>query len=147
MEIGTAGHWGRPSQILTQIVWGKTRYSSKNTIKKVKKHVSGCLCFEIGRHHQRNDEELRKQNWRNDIRCGKQVEFPFLSKMMYTESERIELKKEFLRMLVRLEWDEASDTGMAGGNEVVAAWRQAHEAAAGTIQTDGGLREKGRHVG
>ncbi|ACJ34401.1 Predicted protein [Anoxybacillus flavithermus WK1] len=30
-----------------------------------------------------------------------------LSKMGYTESERIELKKQFLRMLVRMELDEA----------------------------------------
>ncbi|GCD83163.1 hypothetical protein PthstB1num2_36020 [Parageobacillus thermoglucosidasius] len=51
--------------------------------------------------------ELRKQNWRNYIRSDNPIAAALLSKMGYTESERIELKKQFLRMLVRLELDEA----------------------------------------
>jgi hypothetical protein len=51
--------------------------------------------------------ELRKQNWRNYIRIDNPIAAALLSKMGYTESERIELKKQFLRMLVRLELDEA----------------------------------------
>ncbi|ATA59717.1 transposase [Geobacillus stearothermophilus] len=50
---------------------------------------------------------LRKQNWRNYIRIDNPIAAALLSKMGYTESERIELKKQFLRMLVRLELDEA----------------------------------------
>jgi predicted transposase/invertase (TIGR01784 family) len=51
--------------------------------------------------------ELRKQNWRNYIRTDNPIAATLLSKMGYTESERIELKKQFLRMLVRLGLDEA----------------------------------------
>ena len=42
--------------------------------------------------------ELRKQNWRNYIRIDNPIAAALLSKMGYTESERIELKKQFLRM-------------------------------------------------
>lgn len=45
--------------------------------------------------------------WRNYIRIDNPIAAALLSKMGYTESERIELKKQFLRMLVRLELDEA----------------------------------------
>ncbi|THD17035.1 transposase, partial [Anoxybacillus ayderensis] len=51
--------------------------------------------------------ELRKQNWRNYVRNDNPIAAALLSKMGYTESERVELKKQFLRMLVRLELDEA----------------------------------------
>jgi len=51
--------------------------------------------------------ELRKQNWRDYIRHDNPIAAALLSKMGYTESERIELKKQFLRMIVRMELDEA----------------------------------------
>ncbi|RDE34609.1 Rpn family recombination-promoting nuclease/putative transposase [Parageobacillus thermoglucosidasius] len=58
--------------------------------------------------------ELRKQNWRNYIRNDNPIAAALLSKMGYTESERIELKKQFLRMLVRLELDEAKQRLLIG---------------------------------
>jgi predicted transposase/invertase (TIGR01784 family) len=58
--------------------------------------------------------ELRKQNWRNYIRIDNPIAAALLSKMGYTESERIELKKQFLRMLVRLELDEAKQRLLLG---------------------------------
>ena len=58
--------------------------------------------------------ELRKQNWRNYIRIDNPIAAALLSKMGYTESERIELKKQFLRMLVRLELDEAKQRLLIG---------------------------------
>ncbi|MBY6269844.1 Rpn family recombination-promoting nuclease/putative transposase [Parageobacillus thermoglucosidasius] len=58
--------------------------------------------------------ELRKQNWRNYIRSDNPIAAALLSKMGYTESERIELKKQFLRMLVRLELDEAKQRLLIG---------------------------------
>ncbi|SFA57477.1 conserved hypothetical protein (putative transposase or invertase), partial [Parageobacillus thermantarcticus] len=58
--------------------------------------------------------ELRKQNWRNYIRSDNPIAAALLSKMGYTESERIELKKQFLRMLVRMELDEAKQRLLIG---------------------------------
>ncbi|MGG1558099.1 Rpn family recombination-promoting nuclease/putative transposase [Geobacillus thermoleovorans] len=57
---------------------------------------------------------LRKQNWRQFIRTDNPVAAALLSKMGYTESERVELKKQFLRMLVRLELDEARQRLLMG---------------------------------
>lgn len=51
--------------------------------------------------------ELKKLNWRDFIRQDNPVAGALLSKMGYTESEKIEVKKEFLRMLIRLELDPA----------------------------------------
>ncbi|KHF26761.1 hypothetical protein LR68_04422 [Anoxybacillus sp. BCO1] len=58
-------------------------------------------------HFQFLTVELRKQNWRDYIRHDNPIAAALLSKMGYTESERIELKKQFLRMIVRMELDEA----------------------------------------
>ncbi len=51
--------------------------------------------------------ELKKLNWRDFIRQSNPVAGALMSKMRYTENEKIEVKKEFLRMLVRLEIDPA----------------------------------------
>ncbi|WJQ10397.1 Rpn family recombination-promoting nuclease/putative transposase [Geobacillus stearothermophilus] len=51
--------------------------------------------------------ELRKLPWREYIRRDNPVAAALLSKMGYNESEKVEVKKEFLRLLVRLELDEA----------------------------------------
>ncbi|QQK81935.1 transposase [Salicibibacter cibi] len=51
--------------------------------------------------------ELKKLDWREYIRQDNPVAGALLSKMGYTEDEKIEVKKEFLRMLVRLELDPA----------------------------------------
>ncbi|MBB5354198.1 putative transposase/invertase (TIGR01784 family) [Anoxybacillus mongoliensis] len=58
--------------------------------------------------------ELRKQNWRNYIRQDNPIAAALISKMGYTESERVELKKQFLRMLVRMELDEAKQRLLFG---------------------------------
>ncbi|MBA2878606.1 hypothetical protein HNR63_001676 [Anoxybacillus kamchatkensis] len=58
--------------------------------------------------------ELRKQNWRDYIRHDNPIAAALLSKMGYTESERIELKKQFLRMIVRMELDEAKQRLLIG---------------------------------
>src|SRR5699024_4360413 len=50
--------------------------------------------------------ELRKKkNWRDYIKSDNPVAAAVLSKMGYTEQERVDVKKEFLKMLVRLELD------------------------------------------
>ncbi|KIQ94224.1 hypothetical protein LH47_01707 [Anoxybacillus thermarum] len=58
--------------------------------------------------------ELRKQNWRDYIRHDNPIAAALLSKMGYTESERVELKKQFLRMIVRMELDEAKQRLLIG---------------------------------
>ncbi|MCL6615806.1 MAG: Rpn family recombination-promoting nuclease/putative transposase [Anoxybacillus ayderensis] len=51
--------------------------------------------------------ELRKQNWRDYIRSENPIATALLSKMGYNENERVELKKQFFRMLIRMNVDEA----------------------------------------
>ncbi|EPZ37888.1 transposase [Anoxybacillus ayderensis] len=65
-------------------------------------------------HFQFLTVELRKQNWRDYIRHDNPIAAALLSKMGYTESERIELKKQFLRMIVRMELDEAKQRLLIG---------------------------------
>ncbi|MGF6952315.1 hypothetical protein QF028_004820 [Neobacillus sp. B4I6] len=47
--------------------------------------------------------ELRKLNWRNFIYSRNPITAALISKMGYTEMERVQVKKEFLRMLVNME--------------------------------------------
>ncbi|QGQ93574.1 transposase [Paenibacillus psychroresistens] len=51
--------------------------------------------------------ELRKKNWRDFIEQDNPVAAALLSKMGYTKEDRVQVKKEFLRMLVRLHLDPA----------------------------------------
>lgn len=51
--------------------------------------------------------ELRKKNWRDYIQSNNPVAAALLSKMGYTDDERIQVKKEFLRMLTTMELDPA----------------------------------------
>jgi hypothetical protein len=51
--------------------------------------------------------ELKRKNWRDYIQQDNPIAAALLSKMGYTPEERVEVKKEFLRMLVRLEQDPA----------------------------------------
>ncbi|WP_031405898.1 RpnC/YadD family protein [Geobacillus vulcani] len=57
---------------------------------------------------------LRKKQWREYIRHDNPVAAALLSQKGYTEREKVELKKEFLRMLVRLELDEARQRLLLG---------------------------------
>src|SRR5699024_10024933 len=53
--------------------------------------------------------ELRKKkNWRDYIKSDNPVAAALLSKMGYTEEEKVEVKKEVLKMLVRMELDPAN---------------------------------------
>jgi predicted transposase/invertase (TIGR01784 family) len=58
--------------------------------------------------------ELKKHNWRNYIRSNSPVAAALLSKMGYQEKERVQVKLEFLRMLVRMELDPARTTLLTG---------------------------------
>ncbi|MBB5175056.1 Rpn family recombination-promoting nuclease/putative transposase [Texcoconibacillus texcoconensis] len=58
--------------------------------------------------------QLKKKNWRDFIRSENPVAAALLSKMGYNESEKIEVKKEFLRMLVRMNIDAARQTLISG---------------------------------
>ncbi len=58
--------------------------------------------------------ELRKLPWREYIRHDNPVAAALLSKMGYNEDEKVEVKKEFLRMLIRLELDEAKQRLLFG---------------------------------
>ncbi len=51
--------------------------------------------------------ELRKTNWRDYIQSNNPVAAALLSKMGYTQDERIQVKKEFLRMIAKMELDPA----------------------------------------
>lgn len=50
---------------------------------------------------------LRKKNWRDYIRSDNPVAAALLSQMGYSKDERIEVKKEFLRMMMRMKLDPA----------------------------------------
>ncbi|MCX8047273.1 MAG: Rpn family recombination-promoting nuclease/putative transposase [Anoxybacillus gonensis] len=58
--------------------------------------------------------ELRKQNWRDYIRSENPIATALLSKMGYNENERVELKKQFFRMLIRMNVDEAKQRLLIG---------------------------------
>ena len=51
--------------------------------------------------------ELRKMNWRSYIQTNNPVAAALLSKMGYSEKEKVQVKKEFLRMLVKMELNPA----------------------------------------
>jgi hypothetical protein len=51
--------------------------------------------------------ELKKMNWRYFIHSNNPVAAALLSKMGYTEKEKVQVKKEFLRMLVKMEQNSA----------------------------------------
>lgn len=51
--------------------------------------------------------ELRKMNWRTFIHTNNPVAVALLSKMGYTEKEKVQVKMEFLRMLVKMELNPA----------------------------------------
>jgi hypothetical protein len=47
--------------------------------------------------------ELRKMDWRDYIYSNNPIAAALISKMGYTDKERVQVKKEFLRMLVKME--------------------------------------------
>src|SRR5699024_3313675 len=52
---------------------------------------------------------LCKKNWRDYIRSDNPAAAALLSKMGYEEKERVQVKKEFLRMITRMEIDPAKE--------------------------------------
>ena len=58
--------------------------------------------------------ELRKHDWRDYIRSNNPIAAALLSKMKYQEKERVQVKLEFLRMLVHMELDPARMTLLTG---------------------------------
>jgi len=52
---------------------------------------------------------LQKKNWRDYIRSDNPAAAALLSKMGYDEKERVEVKKEFLRMITKMELDPAKE--------------------------------------
>src|SRR5699024_11883 len=52
-------------------------------------------------------ELLKKRNWRDYIKSDNPVAAALLSKMGYAEEDKVEVKKEFLKMLIRMELDPA----------------------------------------
>ncbi len=58
--------------------------------------------------------QLKTENWRNYIRQDNPVAAALLSKMGYTEREKIEVKTEFLQMVLRMQLDPARLTLLMG---------------------------------
>ena len=58
--------------------------------------------------------ELNKHNWQDYIQSNNPVAAALLSKMGYQKKERVQVKLEFLRMLVRMELDPARMTLLTG---------------------------------
>ena len=58
--------------------------------------------------------ELKKYNWRDYIQSNNPVAAALLSKMGYQKQERVQVKLEFLRMLVHMELDPARMTLLTG---------------------------------
>lgn len=51
--------------------------------------------------------ELKKKNWRDYIEADNPVAAALLGKMGYENKEKVQIKKEFLHMMVRMELDPA----------------------------------------
>ncbi|QKY70769.1 Rpn family recombination-promoting nuclease/putative transposase [Lentibacillus sp. CBA3610] len=58
--------------------------------------------------------ELRKMNWREYLQSNNPVAAALLSKMNFTEKERIKVRKEFLRMLMNMELNQAKTYWLNG---------------------------------
>lgn len=58
--------------------------------------------------------ELRKLNWRRYIRSNNPAAAALMSKMGYNESEKIQVKLEFVRMLARMKLDETRNHFLMG---------------------------------
>jgi hypothetical protein len=71
--------------------------------------------------------ELKKQKWHNYITSNNPIAAALLSKMDYQKKERVQVKLEFLRMLVRMELDPARMTLLAGFFETYLSLNEAEE--------------------
>lgn len=57
---------------------------------------------------------LRKKNWRDYIRSDNPAAAALMSQMGYEEDERVQVKKEFLRMITRMELNPAKQRLLYG---------------------------------
>ncbi|QGQ94814.1 transposase [Paenibacillus psychroresistens] len=87
-------------------------YDSKNKVEPTK-YSWGLPFFKVMK-YQFYTVELRKKNWRHYIKQDNPIAAALLSKMKYTKEEKVQVKKEFLRMLLRLELDPARMYLIAG---------------------------------
>jgi hypothetical protein len=58
--------------------------------------------------------ELKKRNWKDFIQSDNPAAAALMSKMGYQRDEKVQVKKEFLRMLVRLQLDPARTQLLTG---------------------------------
>ncbi|MFD2706728.1 Rpn family recombination-promoting nuclease/putative transposase [Salibacterium lacus] len=58
--------------------------------------------------------QLKQQNWRQFIHTGNPAAAALLSKMGYNEKEKVQVKKEFLRMMVHMHINRAHTTLLTG---------------------------------
>ncbi|MBM7600960.1 hypothetical protein JOC34_003381 [Virgibacillus halotolerans] len=72
---------------------------------------------------------LHKKNWRDYINSNNPAAAALLSKMGYTEEEKIQVKKEFLSMLVKMELDPAKQRLVYGFFESYLKLNEAEEEA------------------
>ncbi|WP_075980741.1 RpnC/YadD family protein [Bacillus massilinigeriensis] len=104
--------------------------------------------------------ELRKMNWRFFLNTNNPVAAALLSKMGYTEKERVQVKKEFLRMLVKMKLDPARAELINGFFETYLSLTESEEEelmeeikqlnpneAEQIIELPNSWREKGREEG
>lgn len=71
--------------------------------------------------------ELRKINLRHYIKSNSPVAAALLSKMGYTEKEKVQVKKEFLRMLVKMELNPAKTELINGFFETYLSLKEREE--------------------
>ncbi|UOF91456.1 Rpn family recombination-promoting nuclease/putative transposase [Fodinisporobacter ferrooxydans] len=71
--------------------------------------------------------ELQKQNWREYVKQDNPIAAALLSKMGYTKEERVQVKKEFLRMVIRMQLDPARQKLIAGFFDTYLAWTELEE--------------------
>lgn len=71
--------------------------------------------------------ELKKHNWKDYIRSNNPVAAALLSKMGYQKTERVQVKLEFLRMLIYMELDPARMALLAGFFETYLILNDAEE--------------------
>ena len=58
--------------------------------------------------------ELKKMNWRDYVKSNNPVAAALLSKMGYPKEEKVQVKMEFLRMMVKMELDPARTRFITG---------------------------------
>ncbi|WP_026702261.1 Rpn family recombination-promoting nuclease/putative transposase [Salibacterium aidingense] len=82
--------------------------------RKEPDHFSIAFPFHDVLHFQFLIIQLKQQNWRNFIRSDNPLAAALLSKMGYNEKEKVQVKKEFLRMMAHMKIDPARSNLLTG---------------------------------